>query len=640
MGKSVMKSRMIKSRGFSLLEIIIALTIIGIVLVSLATYARKVIDEHLRQVDAEAVAQEIYGVLQFVNADTIEIFGSTNPGDTTERVTKKVTNPLYQLPGMSVYPDAKADSPDANLAKLKGMKSNPIWLIHPHHDDASLIAAAGGASPYIGRSVSKNITSPISNILNIQDGNEQRYSYSLKWSQSLWKNNSVRSYFTDSGCPGSTGNNNVYFKQQFLSCNENPTLRNSEIAVSRIDLVNDKGTFNRTDGSNDIPAPVNRVDVYVSFTPVDGKPARLEQFITPLITAFRIKKIVPNTNNAYLVMSVGSDKNNSWTLLNKTNGVSAGNNTQVDDLAMLTDLPNMIGLLQKGRTYAIRFTFDGSGDYLRTDGLNAATKLCWNISAGAAGPCLTSPSDELLVLKSRKSPTELANLQVGSVISTISHDVKDDKGNTIRTDIKERYTAPRIQYKTFSNKGDVISPVYETYEMKGNKREIKYCLVGGSCDRAVVEATVNGRTISHPDNGAIKVDLQTCPVADGFTRDPDEPDDPDNHRLYPRLSAAVSSVVSGITKNGQGEINKTMHSDILSHQDRNINNLHMNGFSVNRIGGVVLQIRNEGNAWLISGVVPSEDIDPSPGQERTLIYFNPSWLSVMITTWCSDKKQP
>lgn len=621
MGKSVMKSRMIKSRGFSLLEIIIALAIVGIVLVSLATYARKVIDEHVRQVDAEAVAQEVYGVLQFVNADTIEIFGSTNPADTSKRVIRKVTNPLYQLPGMFVYPDAAAETLDANL---KGMEGNPVWLAHPHAQ-ISLNATKNTVSPYIARSFSKSVTSPVSNMVEINDGGKTRYSHSLKWSQAVWGQDSVRHYFTDSGCPENnrSGGDSVYFKQQFLSCNENPTLRRSEIAVSRVDLVNDKGSFTRGATSDDLPAPVNRVDVYVSFTPVDGNPARLEQFITPLITAFRAKNIVPNVNNVYLVMQNGS---NSWVLLNK-NGMTAGYNTDASDLAVFTDLPNMVGKLQKGR-YALRFTFDGSGDYLRTDGLNAATKLCWNTAAGAAGPCLTSPSEELLVLKSRKGSNKLSNLQVSSVISTINHEY-DAPGGKKKVRVEEYYTAPRIQYKAFSNNGVNIPPVNRRKKADGT---FEYC----SARPERCGLRVDANEIAETKNGAISVDLQTCPEVDGWMR----PGTADHH-LYPRLSVAVSSVISGLHKDG-GYVDNNIPQGVFNYPDVNPSELGARpNISINRLGGEVLQIRKRVDSWRISSYVASEDISPLPGHENnTWIHYNPSWMSVMITTWCSSIPQP
>ncbi|MKU04557.1 type II secretion system protein [Salmonella enterica subsp. enterica] len=629
--KSVInRSRMNKSRGFSLLEIIFVLAFLGIILVTAATYARKMIDEKTRQVSADAVAQDIYGVLQFVNADTIKTYRSSDPGNATGRVTKAVTNPLYQLPGMAVYPESE----DTTEAALKGLTSNPIWLAHPH-SQASLDVTSAAVSPYIARNYSTGITSPVSNVIKITDGRNTYYSHSLKWSQVIWGQDSVRSYFTDSGCQsGATGaGNTIYFSQQFVSCNENPALRNSEIGISRIDLVNDKGSFPRTPGSDDSPVQVNRVDVYVSFRPVDGNSARIEQFITPLMNAFRTHKIMPDTDNIFLVRSLsGTGGNDAWTLLNKNTGQPADKNTLADDLAMFSDLPDLIDKLQKGQTYAIRFTFDGKGDYLRTDGLNSATRLCWNTTTGKAGPCLTSPSPDALILKRRDNPQELASLQVSSVISKGSY--TDSLGNTQ----PDYYTAPQIQYAAFSNTGNNIGPYY-----KGGTDNREMCTATGSCS--------NGPTvdqIADTTNGAISVPLQTCPSAEGFTRaplpHPDKPDDPDNHRLYPRLSVAVSSVVSGIVKDGsKGEhfADDQTVGAFFKNQEKTMTALSGSDVTLNRLGGAVLQVRQDTatGTWRIAGMVASEDAnDPIKG--RSWIYFNPSWLSVMITSWCSSEPQP
>lgn len=600
-GESVMKKRMNKSLGFSLLEIIFVLAFLGILLLAVGNYARKLIDERNRQAAADAVAQEVYGALQFINAGSITA--------TVNNATKKIINPLYQQPADPISEDP------ADINTL-GIQKNPLWLAHPGD---TTNAGSASVSPYIARTWSKSITTPVSNNMNVTDNGKTYYSHSLKWSQAVWGQDSVRRYFTDSGCAGASGN--IYFNQQFLSCNENPVLRGSEIAISRLDLVSDQGTVSRPAGTTaGVPVGIDRVDVYVSFSPVDNNPARIEQFITPLMTAFRLKKITPNTNGVYLVREL-NHAGNTWTLLDKTSGQPATAATPDSNLALFSDLPDMIDKLQHGQTYALRFSFDGKGDYLRTDGLNSADKVCWNTVTGAAGPCLTSPAQDALVLKQRQNIHEFANLQVGSVVSTVSH--KDADGKTV---VDEYYTAPRIRYAAFSNTGNNIGPYY-----KGGTNNNQMCTADGNCSNGP-----GADMIADTANGAISVPLQTCPTVVNSDGGPVP--------MHPRLSAAVSSVVSGITKDGpKGEdfSSAQMVPDIFASQAGNMTTLSGSQVSINRLGGTVLQIRRsaDGTAWRIAGMVASEDAG-APLKGRSWIYFNPSWLSVMITTWCSSVEQP
>ena len=71
--------------GFSLLEVIIVLALIGMMLVMLANYKKKQIDEAGRQITANAIVQEMYGFLKFVNEDEVAMDNSAKP----------LTNPLY-----------------------------------------------------------------------------------------------------------------------------------------------------------------------------------------------------------------------------------------------------------------------------------------------------------------------------------------------------------------------------------------------------------------------------------------------------------------------------------------------------------------------------------------------------------------
>ncbi|EAY8076960.1 type II secretion system protein [Salmonella enterica] len=595
-----MKKRIIKSRGFSLLEIIFVLAFLGIILLAAGNYARKLIDERARQTAADAVALEVYGALQFINAGSITA--------TVNNVTKKVINPLYQQPADPI-------SEDAGDTNTLGIQNNPLWLAHPGD---STDAGSASVSPYIARTWSKSITTPVSNNMNVTDNGKNYFSHSLKWSQTMWGANSVRGYFTDSGCAGASGN--IYFNQQFLSCNENPVLRGSEIAISRLDLVSDQGTVSRPAGTTaGVPVGIDRVDVYVSFSPVDNNPARIEQFITPLMTAFRLKKITPNTNGVYLVREL-NHAGNTWTLLDKTSGQPATAATPDSHLALFSDLPDMIDKLQHGQTYALRFSFDGKGDYLRTDGLNSADKVCWNTTTGAAGPCLTSPAQDALVLKQRQNIREFANLQVGDVISKGSHLRADG------TPEDEYYTAPQIQYAAFNNTGTNIGPYY-----KGGTDDQQMCTAAGNCGNGPAVDLV-----ADTANGAISVPLQTCPT--GVDRDGGPV------TLHPRLSAAVSSVVSGITKDGPKNENLSavqMVPDIFKDPAGTMTTLSGSDVTLNRLGGTVLQVRQDtaSGTWRIAGMVASEDAsDPVKG--RSWIYFNPSWLSVMITTWCSSVEQP
>ncbi|EHJ5407716.1 type II secretion system protein, partial [Salmonella enterica subsp. enterica serovar Wedding] len=146
-----MKKKIIKSRGFSLLEVIFVLAFLGIILLAAGNYARKLIDEKTRQTAADAVAQDVYGTLQFINAGSITA--------TVNNVTKKIINPLYQQPADPISEDP------ADINTL-GIQKNPLWLAHPA---SSAEASSQSVSPYIARSWSKSVTTPVSNGLQVTD---------------------------------------------------------------------------------------------------------------------------------------------------------------------------------------------------------------------------------------------------------------------------------------------------------------------------------------------------------------------------------------------------------------------------------------------------------------------------------------
>ncbi|MGX5027241.1 type II secretion system protein [Enterobacter asburiae] len=73
--------RIRKDSGFSLLEIIIVLAIAGGIMVMYTHYARKKAENIAQQNVADALAQEMKGVLEFIDDDTIALVGEKNETD-------------------------------------------------------------------------------------------------------------------------------------------------------------------------------------------------------------------------------------------------------------------------------------------------------------------------------------------------------------------------------------------------------------------------------------------------------------------------------------------------------------------------------------------------------------------------------
>lgn len=73
--------------GYTLLEILVVLAIIGVMMMTAALYARKQIEDASRQATGNALVSEIAGVLRFVNDDEFNTEGQVNPAK----------NPLYDI---------------------------------------------------------------------------------------------------------------------------------------------------------------------------------------------------------------------------------------------------------------------------------------------------------------------------------------------------------------------------------------------------------------------------------------------------------------------------------------------------------------------------------------------------------------
>lgn len=624
-GESVIKTKKGTgiSHGFSLLEIIVILAFIGIVLAMVATYARKVVDENTRQKEANAVVQDIAGVLQFLNADSIPA--------TVDGKSENITNPFYQQPGTPVS-DAPGDK------NLTGIRNNPLYKIHlgndSSHSGLQPTNMNSVVSPYIARNYSAGVTSPIANVISTVIAGKTIYNQFLSWNEG-W----VRAFFTDSGC---VNKGDVYFNQQFLSCNENPILRNSEISISRIDLINQKGSTSQDpapDPAIIIPLGIERVDVFIRFTPADGNYARIEQYVTPLMNAFREKKITPNATSVFVTQIVGSDiLEANWELTQKDgNYCRYGTTTSCENLLTLSELPNYLDKLKKGTVYGIRLSFDGKGDFLRTDGLNSASKVCWSVENNATGPCLRAPSEDLLALHKRNQPEELASMQLRDVV------LQGPKVKIGKNEDYEYYTAPLTRYVAFSNRGDSPSPVFVQKKKNSDGSESDENEVCSSESTSQVCAPAKPLTpaeLSQEGNGAILLPVQTCPVAEGKDRN--------KVTLYPRLSASVSSFIAGIPTSNEYNLTFSDISPVFGDQANNLNpggTKSLGNLTINRIGGAILQVTQDTSdkpQWHIASMVPVEGIAAPAGKGNINQYwqfYNPSWLSVVVSTWCSSVPQ-
>lgn len=168
------------NRGFTLLELIIVIAIIGIMSATLARYLTKIADENYRQTVSDSIVNEISNFYRFVN--------------------------YYYLP---VYDD----------------KDNIVNKLNPLYDKEYTPSLTYG-----GR-VSNYLTDDIDNI-NMQFWDDKNGSYIN------------RSIYTNNNCKKKDENddNRLTFNtvDDFLSCDIDPIISKSEFTIERIDLQGNK----------------------------------------------------------------------------------------------------------------------------------------------------------------------------------------------------------------------------------------------------------------------------------------------------------------------------------------------------------------------------------------------------------------
>lgn len=249
----------ITNRGLVLLEVIIAIAILGLVMLATADYVRKEIEKVHRQNLSDIIVTEISTFLSFVNRYELNVYKA-------DGTTEKRINPLYDVP-MPGKPDLRPD--------------------------------------YYKNRLTKKMEDDLSNQL----------SSFINWGKYIPGGGAERNYFLDRAC-GGTGVNSIpvnntsgmNFVDQFLSCERK--WENSEFDIDRVDLIGDQ-----TKGS------IDRVDFFLAFNEfTENNGFELFNYATSLSRAF--DKAGYLVSSAYLISRGKATGPQNWMLVRNGTGTS------------------------------------------------------------------------------------------------------------------------------------------------------------------------------------------------------------------------------------------------------------------------------------------------------------------------------
>ncbi|MBU9808823.1 type II secretion system protein [Rahnella sp. SL6] len=543
------------SKGFTLLEMIVVMGIMGLVFTSFALFKKKQIESVARENLTNIIANEVHGMLQFINRDEIQI---TEDSDADGEMDF-IVNPLF----------------DRTISTANEKGKTYGWRV----EDQAFSTDPKDTDHFI-----------------------------------QWDNTLSRGYFTSHRCYN-TGNKKVAdkeFKVEDLACNQPANNQDKSLVLERVDLVGDEET--RT---------IDRVDFYVSFHPgINGKndmdKFTIENYATAFSKAFTHYDLAyQHADYIYRREAKGTDVANfgtGWKLL-KTH------DAKTDDEAV--PFGSMVSYLDKidqtAAQLGVRFSFKaGLGKVIKPDGLVGVDKLCWNLKENMMTHCLevedgTGRNNEEgvmhLTAKDANNQTVTGTLMANVIFEGEAFD--PEKGNIIAL-----MTSPVVSYQSFGNKkdrgtNDVIIDDPDNY------------------DKSVTD-----------EPGYIKIPVQKCPLA------PPAPGNPQNapRVLYPRLAAAISSIVADVGKQGNAGSESEGGEDFSDFSNSENNRTTTKGV-LDHLSGVAVQVNlirendkkiSPDDYWVISAT--SGVFDNISGKGVSVI--NPSSLSVVLTSWCSSIKQP
>ena len=397
------------SKGFTLLEMIIVMGIMGVVFTSFSLYKKKQIESVARENLTNILAGEIHGFLQFVNKDNIQLTTDVDADGELDFIV----NPLY--------------NPDILTSDEKG----------------------------------KAYATRFNNKPNEEPSDKNDY---IKWD-----NTQARGYFTSHRCYSSTNQKvaDDEFNTEDLPCKQPPDSQDKYLVLERVDLIgpDNSRAIDQVDFFISFHPGRNGKSDVDKFSIENYATAFSKAFSHYDLTFIQADYLYRNDEKNTQATNFGT----GWKLLKTNNAKATDSAIPFGSMASYLDDMNQ-NIAQLGVRFSFKA---GVGKNVKPDGSVGVNKLCWNYKENMMTHCLEVENgsgrnqDEGVMHLTAKN----ANNQIvtGTLMANVIFEGEafdPEKGNVVAL-----MTSPVVSYQSFGNKkdtgtNDVIVNDPENYNKK------------------------------------------------------------------------------------------------------------------------------------------------------------------------------